>query len=153
MEDSMEDLKRRFFEVADRFKRSRLDAEMPDGATVVEARALMAIRNMQTSDVDVRSSALAGAIHTSPSSISQTLRSLERKGWIERRRDADDSRAVRIGLTEVGASVEARCRTLRARRMDAIFERIGEEDLRVMVAALERVVEMGDDIDSREGGR
>lgn len=152
MDESMDDLKRRFFEIADRFRRSRLDAEMPDGATTMEARALMALRSMQGEGVDVRSSALACAVHTSPSAISQTLRSLEGKGWVERRRSAGDSRAVQVELTELGAAVEARCRKKRAERMDAIFERIGEHDLRVMVDALERVVEAERKNPDEEGG-
>lgn len=148
----MEELKKRFFEVADRFRRSRLDAEMPDGATMVEARALMAIRKMRENGVDVRSSALAGEVRTSPSAISQTLRTLESKGWVERSRSTGDSRAVQIELTESGASVERRCRERRNERMNAVFERIGEKDLRVMVAALERVVEMESGFSSEEGG-
>ena len=43
---------------------------------------------------------LAEALHIAPPTVSSTLKRMERDGWIERRRDADDQRVVRVYLAE-----------------------------------------------------
>jgi len=43
---------------------------------------------------------LAQALHIAPPTVSSTLKRMERDGWIERHRDGEDQRIVRVYLTE-----------------------------------------------------
>jgi DNA-binding MarR family transcriptional regulator len=43
---------------------------------------------------------IAHALHVSPATVTNTLKRMERDGWITRERDADDQRVVRVHLTE-----------------------------------------------------
>ncbi len=49
--------------------------------------------------------ALAQGLHISPPTASNTLQRMERDGWIERRRDQDDQRVVRVYLTDKARSL------------------------------------------------
>lgn len=54
---------------------------------------------------------LAQALHITPPSATNTLQRMERDGWIERRRDADDQRVVRVFLTEKAKVLRTEART------------------------------------------
>lgn len=51
---------------------------------------------------------LAERMHMTPSALSQTLKLLEEKGYVERHRVSDDFRAVSLELTERGAEIARR---------------------------------------------
>lgn len=152
MDDSFDALKARFVEVGERFRQGRFDAPLPEGVTTAEARALRCLRRLEEKGSPARPGLVAGALRTSPSAFSQTLRSLEAKGWVERRRaPGEDSRAVQVVLTEAGQRIEEVCRKKREERLDAILRCIGPEDLAVMTSALERVVEMEESLRTKDG--
>jgi len=45
---------------------------------------------------------LARSMHVSPAAVTYMLQRMERDGWIERRRDTDDQRVVRVFASEKG---------------------------------------------------
>lgn len=55
---------------------------------------------------------LARALHVRPPTASNTLKRMERDGWVERRRDAADQRIVRIYLTAKARGVHAEIRAM-----------------------------------------
>ncbi len=48
----------------------------------------------------IAQSELAQSLHIAPPTVSSTLKRMERDGWVERHRDEDDQRIVRVFLTE-----------------------------------------------------
>ena len=50
----------------------------------------------------VKPSELAGTLGVTPGNVTQLITGLEKRGWISRRTDARDRRAVRVSLTEMG---------------------------------------------------
>lgn len=62
---------------------------------------------------------LAQRLHVSPSTIANSLNSLERMGYITRQPDPKDGRKKRIAITEKGRDARQRC--------VAVFERVDEQ--------------------------
>jgi DNA-binding MarR family transcriptional regulator len=52
-----------------------------------------------------RSSVLAAAVHSDPSTVSRQVATLVREGWVERRADQDDGRASLLAATPQGIAV------------------------------------------------
>ncbi len=53
---------------------------------------------------------LARAMHISPASVTNMLQRMERDGWIDRRRDANDQRLVRVYASEKGRRLRVEAR-------------------------------------------
>jgi len=53
---------------------------------------------------------IAHALRVSPATVTNTLKRMERDGWIERRRDPDDQRIVRVYLTEKAKAMREEAR-------------------------------------------
>lgn len=51
--------------------------------------------------------------HVTPPSINRTLGGLEEQGWVERERDANDARRVRVRMTAAGVALVRETRRLR----------------------------------------
>jgi DNA-binding MarR family transcriptional regulator len=68
-------------------------------------RALLA--TLASEGESMRPGELAARLGVSPSSISDSIRAIEAKGWIERAQDPDDARARRLSLTSTGAELIA----------------------------------------------
>lgn len=62
---------------------------------------------------------LAQRLHVSPSTIANSLNSLERMGYITRQSDPEDGRKKRIAITEKGRDARKRC--------SAVFDRVDEQ--------------------------
>ena len=68
-------------------------------------RALLAV--LASEGESMRAGALAARLGVSAASISDSIRAVEAKGWIERAQDPDDARARRLSLTNTGADLIA----------------------------------------------
>lgn len=73
--------------------------------------------------------------------VSQTLKSLEEKGLIVRRRGEGDSRSVTISLTNAGHEFEKEGRRLHDERFMHMLEFLGEDDAREFVRIVNRMLE------------
>lgn len=62
------------------------------------AQGMVLFRLWRSDGMSQRS--LASDMHIAPPTISSTLKRMERDGWIERRRDEQDQRIVRVYLTD-----------------------------------------------------
>lgn len=88
---------------------------------------------------------IARQVSLSQSTLTGMLARMERAGVIERRRDADDGRAVRVRLTALGRSLEPRCwraldmlnRVLRAGMSEEEIQQT-KHGLAHMIAAMRR---------------
>ena len=99
------------------------------GISPLGTEVLIAIGALERAGEVARPSVVAKRVGTTPSSLSQALKSLEEKGLLERRRLAGDSRGVALALTEAGRGL-ARCGLGgRDARLRALFDHLGAEDV------------------------
>ena len=111
MGESLEALRNEMFETMQRMRQRRSTPPLPPGITRGEINALMMLSIMEARGEVVRPGMLAACSHATPAlarALSQTLKSLEEKGLIVRRRGEGDSRSVTISLTDAGHEFEKR---------------------------------------------
>jgi DNA-binding MarR family transcriptional regulator len=78
------------------------------------------------------------------SSASEQVKSLARRGFLTRRRDADDERRLSIVLTAAGAARLRRDSVLDLARLGAALRKISAEDRRALMVGLERLAAAAD---------
>ena len=139
MDESNAELRRRLFNAAARMRKYRKEPRAPKGITPAEAYAVMAIARLEGMGKKARSGEIAKCSHSTPSAISQTLKSLEEKGLITRHRDEGDCRAVTVRLTDEGRAFNARGHELHEQMIDEVLEFLGPEDAEQFVRIMERL--------------
>ena len=139
MTDSFNETKRELYELMQRSRRERFTPPTPEGVTPSEARTMMTVSALQHTCEDVRPGRVAELTHTTPSALSQTFKTLEEKGLIERHRASGDYRAVSVSLEEGDASPPRQ--TFARRAHGRVMEHVGIEDMRHLVRILRKVVE------------
>ena len=141
MSESLEALRNEMFETMQRMRQRRSTPPLPPGITRGEINALMMLSMMEARDEIVRPGMLAACSHATPGAVSQTLKSLEEKGLIVRRRGEGDSRSVTISLTNAGHEFEKEGRRLHDERFMHMLEFLGEDDAREFVRIVNRMLE------------
>ncbi len=106
------------------------------GISPLGTEVLVAIRTLEHAGETARPGVVARRVGTTPSSLSQALKSLEEKGLVERRRVAGDSRGVALALTDAGDQLVRRGHGERDARLRALFDHLGADD----VAELMRIM-------------
>lgn len=104
----------------------RMRAAM-EGLGLHRAQALVLFQLWQ--EDGVAQGALARALHITPATATNTLRRMERAGWIERRRDPADQRIVRVHQTPRAGALREEVRAS-LRRLD--------DDVTAVLSAAER---------------
>jgi DNA-binding MarR family transcriptional regulator len=87
--------------LVDRMRSLYRELEQVTGAPITLHRALVVIGN----DPGLPASRLATQLGMQRPAVSQMLKNMEFRGWIERRRSAADQRAVQIHCTSIGRRV------------------------------------------------
>lgn len=87
--------------LVDRTRSLYRELEHRTGAPVQAHRALAGI----AAEPGIPSSQLANVLGMQRSAVSHLLKTLERNGWIERRRNGDDQRSVRLFVTSAGSGM------------------------------------------------
>ncbi len=141
MSESLEALRNEMFETMQRMRQRRSTPPLPQGITRGEINALMMLSMMEKRDEIARPGMLAACSHATPGAVSQTLKSLEEKGLIVRRRGEGDSRSVTIFLTDAGHEFEKEGRRLHDERFMHMLEFLGEDDAREFVRIVNRMLE------------
>ena len=141
MSESLEALRNEMFETMQRMRQRRSTPPLPPGITRGEINALMMLSMMEARDEIARPGMLAACSHATPGAVSQTLKSLEEKGLIVRRRGEGDSRSVTISLTDAGHEFEKEGRRLYDERFMHMLEFLGEDDAREFVRIVNRMLE------------
>jgi DNA-binding MarR family transcriptional regulator len=88
-----------------------------------------------------RSSALAEAVHADPSTISRQVAQLVRDGFVERRNDPEDGRAMQLAATQTGTRVLAEHRARRNEAIAAMLTSWPAEERQQFARLLERFVD------------
>lgn len=87
-----------------------------------------------------RSSALAAAVHSDPSTVSRQVAALVRDGLVERRADQDDGRASLLAATPVGLALLEERRRQMGISLARVVQDWSEEDVERFVELFERFV-------------
>ncbi|OUO90853.1 MarR family transcriptional regulator [Gordonibacter sp. An230] len=143
MEDSFAELKHELYDLMQRMRGSRVALPIPEGVTPLEARTALAVAEAHRAG-ETRPGRIAELSHIAPSALSQTFRSLEGKGFIERHRAAGDWRGVAVALTPEGERLAAEVRRLYSEHMGEVMAYVGEEDVRCLVRILRKVADFHD---------
>ncbi len=95
------------------------------------------LRMLAGEDNGLRAQQIAARLDVSPASLSDTLKTMQAKGWIARRTDAGDRRASIVHLSKQGRALAARLKHP-ARGMAALLQGLDAAD----VGALLRVAQL-----------
>ena len=82
-----------------------------------------------------------------PRSLTRMIKSLEKKGWIEKRIDKNDKRMVNIYLTKTGITMRNRTRNSVIKFNKTIQEKINESELKTCFKVLNEINSL---IDNKE---
>ena len=96
--------------------------QTPCGApiSVGEAQALFEVAH----ELGLSQNALATRLHLEKSTVSRLAKMLEQRGWLDRKRDKDDARLLRLRLTPAGSKVVHRLLASRRARFTKVFDAI-----------------------------
>jgi DNA-binding MarR family transcriptional regulator len=78
------------------------------------------------------------------SSASERVKSLERRGFLKRRRDTEDERRLSIVLTDMGVARLRRDSVLDLVRLAAALKKVSAADKKALLAGLERLAAAAD---------
>ncbi|CAI7976711.1 MULTISPECIES: MarR family winged helix-turn-helix transcriptional regulator [Parafrankia] len=95
----------------------------------------------------MRLGALATSVQSDPSTVSRQIAALVRTGYVERRADPDDGRAVVLYVTEAGEQVYRDHLQVRNERYQGMLARWSSEDLVTFATMLRR---FGDDMEAHQ---
>jgi DNA-binding MarR family transcriptional regulator len=87
-----------------------------------------------------RSSALAAAVHSDPSTISRQVATLVRDGFVERRADQDDGRASLLAATPAGFALLEEQRRRMGVSLARVIQHWAPDDIEQFVELFERFV-------------
>ncbi|SHH58772.1 DNA-binding transcriptional regulator, MarR family [Sporobacter termitidis DSM 10068] len=93
-------------------------------------------------DRDTLPSELSAAMSTSSARVAMALKSLEAKGFIERRVDKGDRRRILVTITELGRELVESERKEMHDKMVKILTELGEEDAREYIRIVGRITEI-----------
>ena len=110
-----------------------------DGTPALPPAHSAVLRMLDNAGAGLRAKAIAGRLAVTPASISDTLATLEARGWIERRPDPDDGRAALVRLTRAGRRLATGLRSP-MHGVDALLQGLDEPDLAALLRATQLLV-------------
>ena len=141
-EDSRDALEKRALLAAralvDRMRALYRELEQVTGAPITLHRALVVIGN----DPGLPASRLATRLGMQRPAVSQMLKNMEFRGWIERRRSASDQRAVQIHCTSVGRRVLQATSGRAVVTLQRAVCNLRDEELEKLAAGVEKLLEV-----------
>ena len=100
--------------------------------SVAEAQAILELSR----ESPISQSGLAAKLRLEKSTVSRIAAILEKRGWLDRKRDAIDSRVLRLRLTALGTKVAGNLAKSRAAKFSAVFEAIPETQRAAVLESL-----------------
>jgi DNA-binding MarR family transcriptional regulator len=82
---------------------------------------------------------LAQALHITPPTATSTLQRMERDGWIERRRDANDQRVVRVYLSDKAQALRTEARVSLQEIDNELTSVLTDEERNRLIVSLAKV--------------
>lgn len=106
--------------------------------SVAEAHALMELSR----EPGLSQNGLAARLRLEKSSVSRIVTSLEKRGWVARRRDTSDTRIVHVHLSDDGRSAARTIAASRQAKFERIFSAIPVGERAQVLASLETLLEV-----------
>ncbi|MDO4590859.1 MAG: MarR family transcriptional regulator [Slackia sp.] len=143
MEGSSSDqLRRDLCDLVDRFRRERyVPADVLCGLTYAEMQVVRCIARAADDECPLRPSDMARRFGITPSAVSQSVKKLERQGYIKRMRSDADSRSVALLLTEEGEELARAGQAAHEAFLDDLFAYVGADNIRGLIVTLEAALE------------
>lgn len=114
----------------------------PEGLTFSESRVVVGIYTARLEgEQTIQPRFLAERMHMTPSALSQTLKLLEEKGYVERHRVSDDFRAVSLELTDRGEEIAREADAMREQHLSELVDYVGVDDIDHLIATLHKVLD------------
>jgi DNA-binding MarR family transcriptional regulator len=137
------DLRTEFIQVMMRFKKLRGFIHSRQNLNMSEALILHSIgAGMMAAGHQDCTTRIQDKLHISKPAISQNLTALEEKGLITRRVSQSDRRRFDFELSEKGVAFAELMRADADARMGELISRMGEEDTRVLLRLLRKMIEV-----------
>jgi DNA-binding MarR family transcriptional regulator len=105
---------------------------------VAEAHALLELSR----EPGLSQNGLAARLRLEKSTVSRIVTLLERRGWVERRRDTVDTRIVHVHLTRLGQETAANLAASRQAKFAKIFGAIPATERTAVLDALEALTQV-----------
>lgn len=115
-----------------------LTNKWPD-LTIREFHLIEEVCRTVEEDGDNRATALAAAQRVTAGTLTTAVNLLEKKGYLERRRDGKDRRAVRIHPTEMGWNANEDHKEFHREMVEDVLSILNEEECQVFLRALSGV--------------
>lgn len=96
-------------------------------------------------------SELARRLNLSPATLSQTVDSLEERGFVRRQKSKQDARCINIFATAEGGRTQNAASGTFHETMAAIFAKMRERDRSALVRGLEKLVQISEGLRDGEG--
>lgn len=132
------ELRGQFISLITRFKKIDICASSSSQLQVSEM-AIM-IRALPEGNVNV--SEIHQSLHISKAAVSQTLNTLEKKGYIIRKIDPADRRKIMVTVTLVGESELKKAKRLYDETMDRVLEQFGLENTKTFIKLMEDLIKI-----------
>ena len=104
------------------------------GGTMARGYALLNIDKEGTP-----STKLGPKMGMEPRSLTRMIKSLEKKGWIEKKHDKSDKRLVKLHLTEEGKRLRQKTKEVVIHFNNRLYEEIGEKELKTCFNVLQQI--------------
>ena len=127
--------------------RDRLDEDLrPYGITTAQLQILFVLRNHP----DVSGAKLARLCRVTPQTTQTLLKTMERNGWVERHKHAENERILLVTLTRSGSLLLERSRATALRIQKQMLTGFHRDEVRLLESMLERCIQNLEQLDSRE---
>lgn len=133
-------LANKLMEVFTQFKRIHMKQSPIEGLTPAEIMLLIRISKLaQPEEQGIKVSDISSSMRVAPPSITQLINNLEAGGYVERRMDKSDRRAVRVKLTKKGEEVVGKATEVFSQTINGLIEYLGEEKSKELIDIMENV--------------
>ncbi len=131
-------LTERFFTAIGELRRYLMQSKPFDGVTHSEMTILHMIDICDRRGARASTTWLSSRLGLTKSTVSQTLNSMEEKGWIRRGIDPDNRRQTTIDLTDAGRQKMAALFREGMTRVSIVLEKMGQESAEQFVEMIEK---------------
>lgn len=112
-----------------------------------EMRTLLCIKNLEREgNTAITVSEISHRMFVTSPTVTQTVNSLEKNGYIERKKDPHDKRVVDISLTGKGEEILGKVTDYLHALFSGLVDRLGEEQCETLLMLLDQVSEYLDEV-------
>lgn len=106
------------------------------------------VENSPCSDNNIGMAEMVANLHITKPAISQIMNSLEKRGYIERKKDKVDRRKVVVILTQDGMNVLNKSKEQVDKIFEEIISRFGEDNTKQMISLIEKLAEVSEELEA-----